>query len=546
MVAHCGLPTCRRRHAAMDKPMFHVGPIACFCACNPSQGSVHGSAGSARQSARGDNELVVSDEEEVPQQRLAALRRREQAAVRSGAPRPYRQHCSSQRSCTSFHEASPSEVSTASPTIASAIEVPSLGPVGCGGWHMEEDVTEEMREATKLATEMYAKRQKKALTEFNERFLTSVTLANYVDPVAPQHLVNALIGRARSEDILCGRKPVYLCSSFRVIGWDAAGASVLAVEPSTLRNSLAHALPQVEYLGWTAFDLNRPGANGFVVVVDFGGGFNPLHFLNPKPILDLAGLLEGQWRRRLKAALFIDVPGSFNGILNTFLMFVKANTRDKIRVVPSMQEAVKELERMGCDQETFENAQQYLSARRDRAAKPCFHPLVDYSFFRERLADMHLSAESEYITQEVHNRLRDAIQEFRIHRWGVLAAAPGGQELELSCAPKANLASAFALAGGSPARAVRHTEAAVCGKVVRPKELGALSASPSSLPQPVKLLEFDLVRHGQELGAVKDGSSRGLTECAAPLPSCWAACFDILGIVTEKLCCGAKRGRRPS
>merc|ERR1719188_1338206 len=102
-------------------------------------------------------------------------------------------------------------------------------------------------------------------------------------------------------------------------------------------------MPQVEYLGWSSFDTNKPGAQGFTVLMDFGGGFNPLHFLNPKPIVDLAGLVEGQWRRRLNVALLVDMPASFRGILNIFLSFVKQTTREKIKMVATMEDAVDQL-----------------------------------------------------------------------------------------------------------------------------------------------------------------------------------------------------------
>jgi len=186
-----------------------------------------------------------------------------------------------------------------------------------------------------------------------------------------------------------------------------------------MKKSLSYIMPQVEYTGWSAFDMNKPGANGFALIMDFGGGFNPLHFLNPKPVIDLATLVEGQWRRRLKVALIVDMPSHFKGILNTFLMFVKETTRSKIKCVPTMEEGLQELEKMGCDEETLAYAKQSFLARRNRSEKQTYHPIVDYSFFRERLADLNLSEDTDYLTEEVHTRLREAIQEFRIHRWGI-------------------------------------------------------------------------------------------------------------------------------
>lgn len=194
-----------------------------------------------------------------------------------------------------------------------------------------------------------------------------------------------------------------------------------------MKASLGSVIPEVQYVGWTAIDLNKPGAQGFSVVIDFGGGFNALHFLNPKPVIDLAALVEGQWRRRLKVAFLVDMPSSFKSFLTTFLMFFKGNTRDKIHFISGSEETVKELESLGCEEETLETARQYLAARRNPSANQQFHPIIDYSFFRERMAEFGLSQDTSCLTEEAHSRLRDAVQEFRISRWGIPARICGAE-----------------------------------------------------------------------------------------------------------------------
>mmetsp|Transcript_50489 Transcript_50489/g.132775 ORF Transcript_50489/g.132775 Transcript_50489/m.132775 type:complete len:609 (+) Transcript_50489:33-1859(+) len=425
----------------MHKPTFQLGPMACFCACDP--------AGRPRVSKTSfnDDEDEESFDSELVEQKTSLSSSVACAKVKQTTPlhsAGVQRELASPDSETSESTAVSTPPATAFAEPVSSwprskvgffpngnsldfkLSAPPLGPVGSGGWHVEDDVTTDMRSVADRAEEMYRRRERKELTEFNRSFLTSITLSNYVDPIAPQHLYNALVARARRERMFTGTEPVYLGSSTRIIGWDGSGSAVLASEPCTMKKSLSYVMPQVEYLGWSAFDTNKPGAHGFSVIMDFGGGFDPLHFLNPKPVIDLASLVEGQWRRRLHVALLVDMPVSFRGILNTFLMFVKQSTREKIKMVPTMEDAVEELRKMGCDAETIANTKQFLAERRDRSAKQQFHPLVDYSFFREQLADLTLSEDTEYLTEEMHERLRDAIQEFRIHRWGLPSFATHG------------------------------------------------------------------------------------------------------------------------
>jgi len=439
-------------------PVFQLGPVACFCACNPpGRSKARSSADYDDDEERFDADLTLDDRASLgssarlgPTISAAAAVQAAEEGIKVGlaSPEPIGKANKLEGSGSSLgSESSESTTASTPPTEGAGffprggtldlqlkLSAPPLGPVGCGGWHAEDDMTPDMRATASRAEEIFRKRERTDLTEFNRDFLTSVTLSNYVEPVVPQHLATALVARARNERIFTGAEPVYIGSSTRIIGWDGAGAAVMAAEPCLMRKSLSYIMPQVQYLGWSALDTNKPGANGFSVIMDYGGGFNPVHFLNPKPVIDLASMVEGQWRRRLNVALLVDMPVSFRGILNTFLMFVKQTTREKIKIVPTMEDAVEELRKMGCDAETLAYTQRYLVERRDRSAKQRFHPLVDYSFFREQLADLNLSEDTEFLTEEHHERLRDAIQEFRIHRWGLPSASAAAHRAAASAA----------------------------------------------------------------------------------------------------------------
>lgn len=142
------------------------------------------------------------------------------------------------------------------------------------------------------------------------------------------------------------------------------------------------------------------------------------HFLNPKPVVELASMVEGQWRRRLKVAYLVDIPRSFERFISLFLRMLKQSTREKVRFITSVEELIVELERSGCDEETVATARSALESRRKRGAKQTWFPLVDHSFFREALADLNLSQDLESFTEMHHRRFRDAISLFRMKRWG--------------------------------------------------------------------------------------------------------------------------------
>jgi len=301
---------------------------------------------------------------------------------------------------------------------------PPLGPVGSGGWQIEEDMTEDMRQVRSEALEQVEKEGKARLSQWHLDFLTAATLVNYVEPIATGHLVNTLRRRKEKESLLTAKTDIYLNSSFRVIGWDGEGTSVVAHEWCTMRKSCYYGLDQVEYLGWTSMDLNKPGANGFITIVDFGGGFNPFHFLNPKPILALAGMIEGQWRRRLKAAYMVEMPPSFQRFMTFFLRALKDTTCSKFHFCSSPEEMLSTLESMGCDEETRETCRLSMVNRREPDARQKWFPVVDHSFFKDKLADLGWSQDLEYLSERHHERLREAIQQFRVWKWGLPQARP--------------------------------------------------------------------------------------------------------------------------
>mmetsp|Transcript_12919 Transcript_12919/g.33232 ORF Transcript_12919/g.33232 Transcript_12919/m.33232 type:complete len:453 (-) Transcript_12919:168-1526(-) len=335
--------------------------------------------------------------------------------------------CWTARSCTKYSTKSrPADApkpEVVEPTcVGDPCSVAALGPVGSGCGAVQRELTEDMRQVAREALELYRTRKRQKPTEFHELFLTRATLANYIEPVASQHLARALERRDNIASILQGEKPLYLGSPSRVIGWDQDGCSLVMVEPGLLKSSLGSALTHIEYTVWTAMDLNKPGANEFVVIVDLGSGFNPLHFLNPGPLIALAGALEGQWRRRMKATLLIDVPPAFQKIIDLFMSMIKPSTRERIRSV-SAEEAVDALRAMGCDDETMASAERCIDERR-RKTKPAYHPIVDCSFFRERLANFNMGATSEYASPAFHQALRRVVAEWQIHKWGTGVETP--------------------------------------------------------------------------------------------------------------------------
>ena len=205
--------------------------------------------------------------------------------------------------------------------------------------HVEADMTDEMRYVLQAALDAYKEKEGTAATDAQRAFLTSTTLKHYVDPPKVTHLRNALLRREKVKETLRG-EDVYLAGSLRVVGWDGDGSSILSWETQTQRAAFASYIPQFEYMLWTAFDLNRPGADGAIVISSYTAGyFNPMYFMNPKPVIALAEMLEGQYRRRLKAAIMVGMPRAFEWILSLLLKAVKEETRKKLVICRTEDEA---------------------------------------------------------------------------------------------------------------------------------------------------------------------------------------------------------------
>jgi hypothetical protein len=188
-----------------------------------------------------------------------------------------------------------------------------------------------------------------------------------------------------------------------------------------MNQSIGPYLDQVEYVSLTALDLNKPNplsASGFVQFVDFGGGVNITHFLDPRPCIALSQVWESVFRRRTKAVILVEMPKTFQAPLNLFLQLSKHSTRNKMRFCANPEEAVAELRKLGCDEATLAQFRIYMRERRSSGSQPTWHPIIDLPFFRERLADLKLSQDTAVLTPDFHRRFREVIQEFRIHKWG--------------------------------------------------------------------------------------------------------------------------------
>merc|ERR1712007_196892 len=109
-----------------------------------------------------------------------------------------------------------------------------------------------------------------------------------------------------------------------------------------------------------------------------------------RPLIKLAAMIEGQWRRRLKVAYLVSMPKSAEKLTTWFFSLLKAATREKIKFVATAQEMLVELERLGCDEETMRNCQEAMTNRRRKSGPRKWFPLVDHFFFKERLADLNL------------------------------------------------------------------------------------------------------------------------------------------------------------
>jgi hypothetical protein len=187
-----------------------------------------------------------------------------------------------------------------------------------------------------------------------------------------------------------------------------------------MKQPVAKYLDQVEYVCWTAMDLNMPAptcANGFVQLLDFGGGFNFSHFLDPRPCIALAQMWESQFRRRTKAFLIVEMPKTFRTFLSVFVQLSKPSTRNKMQFCASPAEALEELRALGCNEETLARIGGSMEQRRQQAPQT-WHPIVDLPFFTQRLATLKMNQDSEFLSAEHHSQLREAIQEFRVKTWG--------------------------------------------------------------------------------------------------------------------------------
>lgn len=292
--------------------------------------------------------------------------------------------------------------------------------------HDEAELTDAMREVRDTALEEYAELAGAPATDAQRAFLTSTTLRHYVDPPKVKHLVNALARRGKQKALLRG-DDVYLAGSLRVVGFDKDGSSILSWETATQRASFASYIPQFEYMFWTALDLNRPGATGVIVISSYTNGyFNPLQFMNPAPVLALAEMVEGQYRRRLKAGIMVGMPRAFDWLFKLLLKAVKEETRNKLAICKDEEEVIELLRSThGVDEATLERYRASLQNRLDHRKAPKAHalrwsPLIEHPFFEAALADLGLDAQTDRITPAVHARLRRAVHEFRLQHWGAL------------------------------------------------------------------------------------------------------------------------------
>ena len=289
--------------------------------------------------------------------------------------------------------------------------------------HDEAQLTNEMMQVRQAALESYAEKAGMPATDRQRAFLTSTTLRHYVNPAKVKHLTNTLLRREKCTQLLRG--DVNLVGSLRVVGWDGDGSTILSWETATQRATFKEYLPQFEYCFWTALDLNRPTASGIILISSYTNGyFNPLYFLNPSPLLALAEMLEGQYRRRLKAAIIIGMPRAFNWLLKLLLKAVKEETRSKLVMCDTEEEALQRLSAMhNVDEPTLRRLQASLDNRLQhrRSPKRCglrWSPLVEHPFFEQALAELKLDAQTERITPKIHAGLRRAIHEFRVQHWG--------------------------------------------------------------------------------------------------------------------------------
>jgi len=298
--------------------------------------------------------------------------------------------------------------------------LPRLGPVGSGGWPVKAVMTEEMVRLQEDTLRLFKEQQGEEMTNFNSEYLTSMTLENYLVPrYDPGLLAKACAHRSAMEDKLTGRHPVQLNGSCRIVGWDGQGRTIIALEPCTMQGSLAELLDHFEYIYWNALDLNKPGVNGLVVVLDVGGGYNWKHFLSMRALTDVVKLLKNCFHGRLAALLLVDIPKAFHGILNTVASFAEPATRKRISSLAGVDALLEGLRQLGVDAPTVDYFRGFMAQRRNREVAPTWNPLVDVPFFLERFPGLVATANLQTITPDHHTQFRQALVQFRLHQWGL-------------------------------------------------------------------------------------------------------------------------------
>jgi len=146
--------------------------------------------------------------------------------------------------------------------------------------------------------------------------------------------------------------------------------------------------------------------------------------MNPKPVIALAEMLEGQYRRRLKAAIMVGMPRAFEWILSLLLKAVKEETRKKLVICRTEDEALELLRAAhGVDEPTLQRIRASFDNRLQHHRAPNRHalvwsPLVEHPFFEAALADLALDATTDRLTPRIHAHLRKAVREFRLKHWG--------------------------------------------------------------------------------------------------------------------------------
>merc|ERR1712232_373354 len=139
----------------------------------------------------------------------------------------------------------------------------------------------------------------------------------------------------------------------------------------------------------TALDMNAPGADSWIQITDFGGGWNPMLLMNPLPLAEFAAWFEGQFRGRLKLAIFVDMPAGFGPLMKMMIKFLKPATREKIRIC-SYDEAVDLLHDI-CDLDVVSRYETCMENRREgKRAEQLWHPIVDMPWFHRQLEHLQL------------------------------------------------------------------------------------------------------------------------------------------------------------